>query len=59
MGWLGFLLSFAILTFFMIAFVFGRPPIKAGVIAVCASAGFYLVFEFALSVQLPVGIFGF
>jgi putative tricarboxylic transport membrane protein len=59
MGWLGFLLSFAILTFFIMAFVFRRPPIMAAVVAVCAAAGFYVVFPLALSVPLPTGVFGF
>jgi putative tricarboxylic transport membrane protein len=59
MGWLGFMVSFAILTFFMITFVFGQPPVKAGIVAVAAAAGFYLVFPFALSVPLPTGVFGF
>ena len=59
MGWLGFLIAFALLTFFMIAFVFRQPPLKAGIVAVCAALGFYLVFPFALSVPLPTGVFGF
>jgi putative tricarboxylic transport membrane protein len=52
MGWLGFLISFALLTFFMIAFVFRQPP-------VAAAAAFYLVFPFALNVPLPTGMLGF
>ena len=59
MGWLGFLVSFAILTFFMVTFVYRQPPLKAGIVAVCAAAGFYVVFPFALSVPLPTGVFGF
>jgi putative tricarboxylic transport membrane protein len=59
MGWLGFLVSVAILTFFMIAFVFRQPPVTAGAVAVGAALGFYLVFPFALNVPLPVGVFGF
>jgi putative tricarboxylic transport membrane protein len=59
MGWLGFLLSFAILTFFMVTFVFRQPPVTAGVIAVVTAAGFYIVFPFALSVPLPTGVLGF
>jgi len=59
MAWLGFLISFAILTFFMIAVVFRQSPVKAVVVAVCAAAGFYVVFPFALSVSLPTGVFGF
>ena len=59
MTWLGFLVSFAVLTFFMITFVFRQPAIKAGIVAVGAALGFYLVFPFALSVPLPTGVFGF
>ena len=59
MGWLGFIISFALLTFFMITFVFRQPPVKAGIVAVGAALGFYLVFPFALSVPLPTGVFGF
>src|SRR5262245_55029898 len=53
MSWLGFLVAFAILTFFMITFVFRQPPVTAGIVAVVAALGFYLVFPFALSVALP------
>jgi hypothetical protein len=59
MAWLGFLISFAILTFFMIAVVFRQSPVMAAVVAVAASAVFYAVFPLALSVSLPTGVFGF
>jgi putative tricarboxylic transport membrane protein len=59
MGWLGFLLSFALLTFFVVAFVFRRSLLSAGVIAVSSAAGFYVVFPLALSVPLPTGVLGF
>ena len=59
MPWLGFLVSFALLAFFMIAFIFRQPLGMAGLVAVCTSAGFYLLFPLALSVPLPTGIFGF
>ena len=59
MGWLGFLISFALLTFFMIAVVFRQSPATAAVVALGASAGFYVVFPLALSVSLPTGVFGF
>ncbi len=59
MNWLGFMISFVLLTFFMITYVFRKPPVMAGVVAVTAALGFYLVFPFALSVALPVGVFGF
>jgi putative tricarboxylic transport membrane protein len=59
MNWLGFMIAFAILTFFIITFVFRQPPVMAGVAAVVAALGFYLVFPLALSVALPTGVFGF
>lgn len=59
MSWLGFLIAFAILTFFMVAFIFRQPPVTAVVVAVCTSAGFYVVFPLALGVALPTGVFGF
>jgi putative tricarboxylic transport membrane protein len=59
MGWLGFLISFALLTFFIVAYVFRQPPVKAGIVAVGAAAGFYLVFPLALNVALPTGVLGF
>ena len=58
MPWLGFLVSFALLAFFMIAVIFRQPPALAGLVAVCTSAGFYVVFPLALGVPLPTGIFG-
>jgi putative tricarboxylic transport membrane protein len=59
MPWLGFLLSFGLLTFFMIAFVYREPLLTALGVAIASSAAFYVVFPFALSVPLPTGIFGF
>ena len=59
MNWLGFMIAFAILTFFVITFIFRQPPVMAGVAAVATALGFYLVFPLALSVALPTGVFGF
>jgi putative tricarboxylic transport membrane protein len=59
MNWLGFLVSFALLTFFIITYVFRQPPAGAVVVAVVAAAAFYLVFPLALSVPLPTGVLGF
>ena len=58
MGWLGFLVSFMLLTFFMVVVVFRQPPLTATIIAVSGALGFYLVFPFALGVPLPTGVFG-
>jgi putative tricarboxylic transport membrane protein len=59
MNWLGFMIAFAILTFFVITYVFRQPPVMAGVAAVATALGFYLLFPLALSVTLPTGVFGF
>lgn len=56
---LGFLASFALLTFFVVAGIYRRPLRAALAIAVSCSLGFYLVFPLALNVSLPVGVFGF
>jgi putative tricarboxylic transport membrane protein len=59
MQWLGFLISFALLAFFLITVIFRKPPMTAGAVAICTAASFYLVFPFALNIPLPTGIFGF
>jgi len=49
----GFLISFAVLTFFIVAVMYRRPPAIAALVAVGVAAGFYLVFPLALGVALP------
>jgi len=56
---LGFLVSFALFTFFVVAVIYRRPLPAALAIAVGGALGFYLVFPLALNVSLPVGMFGF
>lgn len=56
---LGFLLAFALFTFFLIAVMYRRPPGMALAVAVAMSAGFYLLFPLALNVELPIGKLGF
>jgi len=56
---LGFLLSFALLTFFIVAWVFRRPLLTAGITAVTTALAFHLAFPVALGVELPIGLFGF
>ena len=56
---LGFVVSFALLTFFIAAVMYRRPVRIAATIAVASAAGFYLVFPLALGVSLPVGMLGF
>jgi hypothetical protein len=59
MGVLGFRVAFALFTFFIVAYTFQRPLAAAALTAVGATAAFYLVFPVLLSVQLPIGWFGF
>jgi putative tricarboxylic transport membrane protein len=56
---LGFLLAFALFTFFLVSIMYRRPLGTALAVAVAMSAGFYLLFPFALNVELPVGKLGF
>lgn len=56
---LGFALSFALLTFFVIAVMYRRPLKIAALIAIASSAGFYVLFPLALGVTLPTGVLGF
>ena len=56
---LGFLLSFALLTLFVVAVMYGRPLKIAVAAAVGNAVGFYLLFVLALDISLPVGLLGF
>src|SRR2546430_436013 len=56
---LGFVISFALLTYFIVAVMYRRPLATAALVPVASAAGFYLVFDRALSVPLPVGVLGF
>ena len=56
---LGFVVGFALLTYFVVAVMYRRPLKTAALVAVLSAAGFYLVFDLALGVPLPVGILGF
>ncbi len=56
---LGFVLSFSVLTVFIVSIMYRRPLLHGAAAAVLASAGFYLLFPVALNVTLPVGILGF
>jgi putative tricarboxylic transport membrane protein len=59
MGTLGFVVSFALLTFCIVTFVFKRSPLTAGLTAVGAALVFHVVFPVILEVQLPTGLLGF
>jgi putative tricarboxylic transport membrane protein len=56
---LGFIISFALLAFFIVAVVFRRPLVVAGATALAAAATFYVTFPLALGVALPIGPLGF
>jgi putative tricarboxylic transport membrane protein len=56
---LGFVVGFALLTYFIVAVMYRRSLKAAALVALASGAGFYLVFELALGVALPVGILGF
>jgi putative tricarboxylic transport membrane protein len=49
---IGFLISFALLTFFIVAVMYRRPP-AAALVAIGLAAGFWIVFPLALGVPLP------
>jgi putative tricarboxylic transport membrane protein len=55
---LGFLIAFGLFTLFIVALIYRRPWKVAFAVAIGTSLGFYLVFPLALSVALPVGVFG-
>lgn len=56
---LGFMLSFALLTWFIATWCYRRSARTALAAAIGCPLGFYLVFPLALNVSLPVGLLGF
>ena len=56
---LGFVVSFALLTFFIVWVMYRRSIAFAAGSAIAASVAFYLIFPLALNVALPVGFLGF
>jgi len=56
---LGFAISFALLTCFIVAVIFRRSLLAAAATGIGLSAAFYLVFAVALDVALPAGWLGF
>ncbi|HEX7052362.1 MAG TPA: tripartite tricarboxylate transporter TctB family protein [Burkholderiales bacterium] len=51
--WLGFVVAFAALTFFMVAVMYRRSLATAAAVTVGIGAAFYLIFPLALGVPLP------
>ncbi|MBI4490157.1 MAG: tripartite tricarboxylate transporter TctB family protein [Deltaproteobacteria bacterium] len=56
---MGFILSFAILTLFLVFVMDRRPLLAALMVAVGSAFGFYLIFSVALGLSLPVSPWGF
>jgi putative tricarboxylic transport membrane protein len=56
---LGFVLSFALLTFAIVTLIFHRSPVTAGLTAIGVAVAFHLTFPVILSVPLPTGFLGF
>jgi len=59
MDTLGFVISFALMTFFIVTVVFRRSAMAAGLTAVGAALAFHVIFPVILSVPLPAGFLGF
>jgi putative tricarboxylic transport membrane protein len=57
MPWTGFAISFALLTWFIVKVMARQSQAKALVWAVAFAAGFYLVFDVGLDLNLPRGVF--
>jgi len=55
MPFIGFVISFALLTAFIVKVMCGEKIRTALIVAICGSAGFYLLFEVALELSLPAG----
>ena len=51
----GFMIAFGLLTWFIIAIMFKRPQKEALAYAIGGAVGFYALFSWALDLQLPVG----
>jgi len=59
MKFIGFLTALALLTLFVVAVMYGRPLKVALAAAIGNAIGFYLLFGFALQLNLPAGPLGF
>jgi putative tricarboxylic transport membrane protein len=57
MPYLGFVISFALLTFFIVKVMCGERVRNAIAVAVIGAAGFYAIFDWALDLSLPQAMF--
>jgi putative tricarboxylic transport membrane protein len=55
MPWTGFMISFALLTWFIVKVMAGESHVKAIVAAAGFAIGFYALFELGLDLSLPKG----
>jgi putative tricarboxylic transport membrane protein len=56
---LGFIVSFALFSLFLVRFLYGESLARSVAVAAGGALGFYLVFDVALNVSLPTGVLGF
>lgn len=56
MPYLGFVISFALLTFFIVRVMCGERARTAFVVAVAGAVGFHAIFDWALDLSLPHGM---
>jgi putative tricarboxylic transport membrane protein len=56
---LGFVASFAALTFFIVACMYRRPLALAAAVAAASATALHVLFPLALGVPLPAGVLGF
>jgi len=54
--YVGFVVAFASLTWFIIAVMFRRPKVMALCFAIGGALGFYAIFSWGLDLQLPAGL---
>ena len=56
---LGFPIAFGLYSIYLVKFLYGEPLGKALAVGIGGSLTFYLLFDKALNVSLPAGLFGF
>jgi putative tricarboxylic transport membrane protein len=59
MQWIGFVAGFALLSAFVVVFVFGRGWARGAAVGIAAAGVFWLVFARLMGVGLPAGPWGF
>jgi putative tricarboxylic transport membrane protein len=55
---LGFMLAFALLTWFIVAMMYGQSQRKALLLGIGGAVLFQLLFSYVLDIQPPAGVFG-